>query len=155
MTAGSEAGARLESTERYYDLLRARIDGWLSRHAGPAYGDISRILFLVPDVFALVLRLAQDPRVALVNRLKLWGLAVYILSPVDINIDFILPFGPLDDIILSVIVLDSVLGTTLAHVVQENWPGDEDAIHKLRVLTQAVTRLRRRYRRARPSPGRL
>lgn len=132
---------------RYYDRLRRRVDRWLSRHAGPRYADIRDWLFIVPDVLTLVLRLAQDPRVGLVARLKLWGVALYILAPIDVNIDFLLPFGPLDDLALALAVLDSVVGATPPHVLRENWPGPEDVLEKLRHLVRGVSSLNRLRRR--------
>lgn len=129
--------------DRYYDRLRERVDRWLSRHAGPRYAELRNWLFIVPDVLTLVLRLAQDPRVGLLSRLKLWGVALYILAPVDVNIDFILPFGPLDDLALALAVLESVIGQTPPHVLKDNWPGQEDVLDKLRYLVRGVSSLNR------------
>lgn len=137
-----------EAVDRYYDRLRSAIDGWIDRHTGPGYETLRQILFLIPDVFVLSLRLAQDGRVSLVNRLKLWGLAVYILAPVDINLDFILPFGPLDDLTLALIVLNSVMRDTPRHILQEHWPGDEKVMDKLEALTGAVRAFRGGRRRS-------
>jgi uncharacterized membrane protein YkvA (DUF1232 family) len=120
---------------RYYDSLRLNLSEWLRERTGPRYDPIRQLLLLVPDVFALVFRLVRDPRVSLTNRLKLLGLMIYIVSPIDLNLDFILPFGPLDDLALALVVLDSVLRQTPDHVLEDNWPGDEDALDKLRGLT--------------------
>ncbi len=136
-------GDRL-AQERYYDSLRARIDSWLRRHAGPRYEAYRQALFLVPDIFALVFRLARDRRVRLLDRLKLWGLVAYILAPVDLNIDFILPLGPLDDLTLAIVVLDSVFAGTPDYILREHWSGNGDAIDVLRGLTGALRRIRRR-----------
>jgi len=126
----------------YYETLRARVDGWLSRHAGPRFRNYRRVLFLVPDVFVLVFRLARDRRVSFLNRLRLWGLLLYILSPVDINLDFILPFGPLDDLALSLVVLNEVLESTPDYLLREHWPGEGDAIDVLKGLTRILRRLK-------------
>lgn len=136
------SGARL-SQKRYYDTLRTRIDSWLRHHVGTRYEPYRQALFLVPDVFALVFRLAQDRRVRLLDRLKLWGLVVYILSPVDINIDFILPLGPLDDLALALVVLDSVFASTPDYILREHWPGSGDAIDVVRGLTRVLWRIKR------------
>lgn len=139
---------------RYYDSLRGRVDAWLTQHVGTRYEPFRQALFFVPDVFALVFRLAQDRRVRLIDRLKLWGLAVYILSPVDINLDFILPLGPLDDLALSLFVLNSALSSIPDDLLREHWPGDGDAIDVLRGLTKLLWSFRRpRSRKPRPSPA--
>jgi len=142
--AATLPGAReAETTGGHYEAMRGRIGDWLRRHTGPRYEVLRQVLFLVPDVFTLVFRLARDSRVSLANRLKLWGLMVYILSPIDVNIDFILPFGPLDDLALALVVLDSVLRETPDDILQDNWPGDEDAIDKLRGLTSILWAIKR------------
>lgn len=133
---------RLGPTQRYYETLRDTVDKWLSRHTGSRHQAFRSILLLVPDVFTLVLRLAQDSRVPFLSRLKLWGLAVYILSPVDINLDFIFPLGPLDDLALSVLVLESVLRDTPEYLLQEHWPGSEETLDQLRGLTSAFRSVR-------------
>ncbi len=135
--------------DRYYDVLRSRIVSWLDHHVGERFEPYRQALFLVPDVFALVFRLAQDNRVKLINRIKLWGLIIYILSPVDINIDFILPLGPLDDLALSLVVLDSVFEDTPDHVLEDNWSGDGDAVAVLRGLTRILWKIKRPRRRSR------
>jgi len=129
--------------ERFYDKMRRRVDRWLSKHSGPRYREYHRFLFLVPDVLTLVLRLARDPRVGLGDRLKLWGAALYILAPVDVNLDFILPLGPLDDLALAVVVLDSVLASTPPGVLRDNWSGEGEVIETLRGLVSGLSSLRR------------
>jgi len=136
-------------TGPYYDHLRGRIDRWLSRHAGPRYQEVRQWLFLVPDVLVLVLRLAQDRRVPLIQRLKLWGTALYILAPVDINVDLLLPFGPLDDLALALVVLESVMTATPPHVIRDNWPGEEDAMETLALLLKGISSLEGLLRRGR------
>jgi uncharacterized membrane protein YkvA (DUF1232 family) len=134
---------RLGPTQRYYETLRDTVDEWLSRHTGSRHQAFRSILLLVPDVFTLVLRLAQDSRVPFLSRLKLWGLAVYILSPIDINLDFLLPLGPLDDLALSVLVLEAVLRETPEYLLQEHWPGSEKTLDRLQGLTSAFRAVRR------------
>jgi len=118
------------------------VDEWLSRHTGSRHQVFRSILFLVPDVFTLALRLAQDSRVPFLSRLKLWGLAVYILSPWDINLDFLFPLGPLDDLALSVLVLESVLRDTPEYLLQEHWPGSGETLDQLRGLTSTFRAVR-------------
>ena len=133
---------RLGPTPLDYETLRDTVDEWLSRHTGSHHQAFRYILFLVPDVFTLVLRLARDSRVPFLSRLKLWGLAVYILSPWDINLDFLFPLGPLDDLALSVLVLESVLRDTPEYLLQEHWPGSGETLDQLRGLTSTFRAVR-------------
>jgi len=143
-----------ETAERFYDKMRRRVDRWLATHTGDRYQDYRRFLFLVPDVLTLVLRLARDPRVPTLNRLQLWGTAAYILAPVDLNLDFILPLGPLDDLALAVGVLSSVLNTTPPDVLRDNWPGDDDVMEVLSGLIGGLGSLRRLLGWGQGAPGR-
>ena len=133
---------RLGPTPRSYETLRDTVDEWLSRHTGSRHQAFRSILFLVPDVFTLVLRLAQDSRVPFLSRLKLWGLAAYILSPWDINLDFLFPLGPLDDLALSVLILESVLRDTPQYLLQEHWPGSGETLDRLLGLTSTFRAVR-------------
>jgi len=125
-----------------YDVVRGRLDAWLRRRPDGRLGAYRHLLLLLPDIFAFVLRLATDRRVGLVTRLKLWGLLAYMASPVDVNLDAVLPFGPLDDLALALVVLDSVWRETPDHILLELWPGDPIVLDRLRGLTAALRRLR-------------
>lgn len=132
-----------DRTDRYYERTRARVDRWLSGHAGPRYAELRRFLFIIPDALTLVLRLAVDPRVGWWNRLKLWGTALYILAPIDVNLDFILPFGLLDDLALALAALESVLFAVPRRVLEDNWPGERDALTEIGGLVKGLSSLRR------------
>ena len=77
---------------RFYDRIRSNIAAYIDRK-GPALGKSAEYLFLVPDVFILLFRLAKDERVTGKNKVLLGtGLAYYIF-PLDIMPEAIL--GPI------------------------------------------------------------
>ena len=60
---------------------------------------------VVPDVVRLVRDLLGDSTAPLGVRLALGGLLVWLVSPVDLVPEFVPVLGPLDDVIVAVLVL--------------------------------------------------
>ncbi len=81
----------------------------------------------VPDCLVLVRRLLSDPRVPSGRKWMLVGLIGYLMLPIDLVPDFLPVVGQLDDIIIAVLVLRSVLVGTGPTVLQELWPGPESS----------------------------
>lgn len=86
-------------------------------------GDAAALARFVPDCVVLVRRLLADPRVPRANRLALGALLLYLVSPIDLVPDFIPVAGQLDDAIVVVLVLRSVLRAGGPGLVREHWPG--------------------------------
>jgi len=71
-----------------YTRLRARVTAWLD---GRDVSDqVKEYLLLLPDLFALLIRLMGDPRVDKSLRAQLAIVSVYVISPIDLIPDFIL-----------------------------------------------------------------
>ena len=60
---------------------------------------------LVPDIARLVRSLVADRRTPAGVRLALLGLVAWLVSPIDLVPEFIPVIGPLDDIVVAVLVL--------------------------------------------------
>ena len=89
-----------------------------------------RLVTAVPDLLALLKGLLRDPRVP--RRSKLWvGFAfAWVLSPIDLIPEFLPVIGPLDDIVVVVLVLRHLLKTTPSGVLTEHWRGDPEVLAK-------------------------
>jgi uncharacterized membrane protein YkvA (DUF1232 family) len=59
------------------------------------------------------------------------GVAVYLMSPVDLVPEFIPLLGYLDDVLLVAIVLDGLLNHVDRAVLLEHWPGDPQSLDRL------------------------
>ena len=95
---------------------------WLLRPRDVA---LSELLAFVPDLLRLVRSLLGDPTFDWRARLALGLLLAWLVSPIDLIPEFIPVLGPLDDVIVAVLVLRYVrrrlgLGALLAR-----WPGTE------------------------------
>jgi uncharacterized membrane protein YkvA (DUF1232 family) len=125
-----------EHAARFYDRLREHIHSFVENR-GSLAEKIGDLLLLVPDMFILLWRLANDDRVSGRNKgLLITGIA-YFISPFDIIPEGIVgPVGYIDDLVLSVFILNKLLIDTDASVLREHWPGHEDILDAIqKVLT--------------------
>jgi uncharacterized membrane protein YkvA (DUF1232 family) len=96
---------------------------WLFR---PRDIPLAELVRLVPDLVRLVRGLLGDRTVPVGARVALVGLLVWLLSPIDLIPEFLPVLGPLDDVIVAVLVLRYVrrrLGDT---ELRRRWPGTAD-----------------------------
>jgi uncharacterized membrane protein YkvA (DUF1232 family) len=93
---------------------------WIFRPRDVRLGDLVRV---VPDLLRLVRGLIADPNVPLGARLALVGLLIWLLSPIDLIPEFIPVLGPLDDVIVAVLVLRYVARKIGLEELRRRWPG--------------------------------
>ncbi|HEV7765675.1 MAG TPA: DUF1232 domain-containing protein [Thermoanaerobaculia bacterium] len=130
MRESSELSAPVTSTraERFYDKMRERIRNYLEKK-GSVAGKTGEYLMLAPDVFVLLWRLVNDPRVASSNKVALGSGIAYFLFPLDITPEaFFGPIGYIDDLIFGVLLLKKTLVDTDAAVLRDHWSGSEDVL---------------------------
>src|SRR5690348_13196769 len=65
----------------WYETWRERIRTWISTHADD---QVAQMVLIVPDLLALLVRLARDPRVPFMVKARLLLAAAYVISPVDL-----------------------------------------------------------------------
>jgi uncharacterized membrane protein YkvA (DUF1232 family) len=105
---------------------------WLVRPRGVGLGELVR---LVPDVLRLVRDLLADGTTPLPVRLALAGLLAWLISPIDLIPEFIPVLGPLDDVVVAVLVLRYVHRRLGADELRRRWRGTPDGFALLtRVL---------------------
>jgi len=98
----------------------------------------------IPDCLVLVGRLARDPRVPRRRKFLLLVLAGYLALPFDLVPDFIPVAGQLDDLIVVVLVLRSVLRGSGESVLREHWPGPEASLGVILAAVRSAPRASRR-----------
>jgi uncharacterized membrane protein YkvA (DUF1232 family) len=81
---------------------------------------------LVPDVLRLVRSLLADGSVPLLVRFWLVVLVVWLVSPIDLIPEFVPVIGPLDDIVVAVLVLRYVRRRLGEDELHRRWPGTDD-----------------------------
>lgn len=137
--AGEAApGLTSSRADRFYDRIRSSIRKYVEKK-GTAVGKTASFLLLVPDVFILLWRLANDPRIQGKDKVLLGSGVAYFLFPLDLVPEAIFgPIGYLDDLVLAVFILNRMLGGADEALIREHWSGDEDVLDMIRrVLASA------------------
>lgn len=91
-------------------------------------------LRLLPDVIRLVRRLLADPGTTRGQRAALIGLMLWIASPVDLVPEFVPVIGPLDDLVVTALVLRWVARRVGRPRLRELWPGSPEGFALLERL---------------------
>lgn len=93
---------------------------WAVRPRDVRLGQLVRI---VPDVVRLVRDLIRDRSAPLGVRVAGVGLLAWLLNPVDLIPEFVPILGPLDDVVVAVLVLRYVRRRLGDQEFRRRWPG--------------------------------
>ena len=130
-----------ERADRFYDRMRESIRNYLTKK-GSATGAAGEYLLLAPDVFVLLWRLINDPRVNAKNKVMLGSGLAYYFFPLDIMPEgFMGPLGYIDDLVFGVYLLNKLLSDTDPEVLREHWSGRDDILDSIRNVLNAADNL--------------
>jgi uncharacterized membrane protein YkvA (DUF1232 family) len=130
-----------DRADRFYDRMRESIRRYLEKK-GTLAGKTGQFLLLAPDVFVLLWRLVNDPRVNAKNKVMLGSGLAYYLFPFDVMPEgFLGPVGYIDDLIFGVILLKKMLSDTDPAVLREHWSGSEDLLTTIEKILDAADNL--------------
>ena len=130
-----------DRAERYYDKIRQSISRYLDKKGG-AVEKGGEYLMLVPDIFMLLWRLVNDSRVNAKQKMLLGSGIAYYIFPIDIMPEaFLGPMGLVDDLVLAVYILKSLLNDTDPAILREHWSGEEDILATIQRVLAAADRL--------------
>ena len=105
---------------------------WLVR---PRDVGLRDLVAVVPDLLRLVRDILADRAVPAGPRLALLALLVWFLSPIDLIPEFVPVVGPLDDVVVAVLVLRYVRRRLGEAELRRRWRGREETFELLlRVL---------------------
>ena len=96
---------------------------WLIRPRDAGLGELVRV---VPDVLRLVRDLLRDGSVPTPARVALVGLLAWLISPIDLVPEFLPVIGPLDDVVVAILVLRFVRGRVGVDGLRRRWRGTEE-----------------------------
>lgn len=96
---------------------------------------------LLPNLVKLVTRLMKDPRVPRRSKLMVGGLVAYLVSPIDLVPDVIPGVGKVDDLLVSVFVINHLIDRAGEGVVLEHWDGPYDLLDLVRTVLDATGQL--------------
>lgn len=125
---------------KFYEDLRKKAKGWTQNKGGSIGGKLGEYLFMLPDFFILVCRLAIDKRVSSKQKMIVGGIIAYVIMPIDIIPDFIPIVGQIDDLVLVVLGLNLVLNEIDPKVLSDNWSGEGEVLDQMKKITSAAER---------------
>jgi uncharacterized membrane protein YkvA (DUF1232 family) len=96
---------------------------WVLKPKDTNLGDLVRV---VPDVLRLVRRLIGDRTAPLGVRVAVVGLLAWLLNPIDVIPEFVPVLGPLDDVVVAVLVLRYVRRRLGEDGFRRRWPGTDE-----------------------------
>src|SRR4051794_32856552 len=94
-------------------------------------GDAVAVARFIPDCIVLFRELLRDPRVLRRRKVFLVALLAYLAMPIDVVPDFVPVAGQLDDALLIVLVLRSVLRGGGPELLREHWRGPDKSLDVL------------------------
>jgi uncharacterized membrane protein YkvA (DUF1232 family) len=83
--------------------------------------------------------LAKEERIPLQNRAVLGSLVLYLLTPVDIIPDFIPILGWLDDVFVTLIILDYVFNSADTELILEHYPWNKKNFKKVKSYAERLS----------------
>src|SRR3954468_12251616 len=101
------------------------------RPDGSTLTDALRVL---PDTVGMLRRFARDPALPRPTRMIVWGLLVYLLSPIDLVPDFLPVIGYADDAIVAALALRALVRAAGPDALARHWEGSPAGlavIHRL------------------------
>ena len=130
-----------DRAERFYDRIRTSIHRYVEKR-GTAIEKTAEYLLLVPDFFILLWRLVNDGRVNAKNKVLLGSGVAYFIFPLDLLPEaFLGPLGYVDDLVLSVFILNKILRDTDVEIIREHWSGSEDVLATIQKVLNAADSL--------------
>jgi uncharacterized membrane protein YkvA (DUF1232 family) len=120
---------------QFYEKLRKKMRHLSQEKVGKRYGKLGEYVFLLPDLFILMCRLAMDKRVPGKQKMLVGGIIAYVISPIDLIPDFIPVVGYMDDLVLVVYGLNIMLNEIDQKVLEDNWSGEEAILNVLKGVT--------------------
>ena len=104
---------------------------WMARPRGVAAGQLLRV---IPDTLRLGRSLVADRYVPLAVRLALVGLIIWMVNPFDLVPEFLPVIGPLDDVVVAILVFRFVRRRLGIEQLEARWSGTPEGFATLRRL---------------------
>jgi uncharacterized membrane protein YkvA (DUF1232 family) len=83
----------------------------------------------IPNYVKLLARLARDPRVSKVDKAIVAATLVYMVSPVDLVPDWVVPVvGQIEDVYLLALALSRLVNNAGMEVLLDHWEGDPGSL---------------------------
>ena len=92
----------------------------------------------------LIMRLMNDSRISGLLKLLPLGSLIYLISPIDIIPDFIPVAGFIDDLLVTVVLLNKIINSAdpeLLEAIDTHWAGEDDVFEKVKEIVGVMNDL--------------
>lgn len=125
----------------FYQKLRRKIQKWLDTSAG-GVGKLGQYVLFAPDFFHLLTRLMLDSRIDSTSKGKIGAGILYFFAPIDFIPELLLgPGGFLDDVVVAVYIINTLLNKFPAEVIEEHWAGDKELLTVVRGISNSGSKV--------------
>lgn len=108
---------------------RLRRGGRDAGRGGMPRETLMRIVRHIPSFIKLFGRLATDPRVSKVDKAIVAAVLVYLVSPVDLVPDWVVPVvGQIEDVYLLALAVSRLVNNAGVDVLLDHWDGDAETL---------------------------
>jgi len=101
------------------------------------------LALLLPDLVRLMIKLVEDSRVSLADKIFILGVLLYVVFPIDFLPEMLAgPFGIVEDLLLAGFMLVRLVGNPAnAEAIQAYWNGAPNVIPRIQQLNQKFRQL--------------
>lgn len=137
------------SFDDFYLKIRKKITDWfeqgkLGKKSGKWMDGFVQYLLIFPDLVHLMIKLVGDKDVSPKTKGMIVIGFAYLISPIDVVPDFIPVFGFVDDLLITVILLNKIINTgdeELKKKIKTYWVGEDDIFLKIKEIVAAMNEL--------------
>lgn len=127
--------------EDFYRKLRNRIQGWLDDRPS-SVGKLGQYVLLAPDLFHLLSKLMLDSRIDNTSKGKIGAGILYFFAPIDFLPELLIgPGGFLDDVVVAVFIVNTLLNKFPVEVIEEHWAGDQALLSVVRGVSNSGSKI--------------
>ncbi len=146
---GNSIKKKEKKYQDFYQKLREKIGKWakedkLNKKTGKWTDKFVQYLLILPDIVHLMIKLLVDKEVSPLTKSYILMAFVYLISPIDIIPDFIPVAGFVDDLLVSIIILNKIINTVdtqILYKIKTYWAGEDDIFVKVKEITSLINDL--------------
>lgn len=125
----------------FYQKLRQSVDEWLDSRSGMV-SKVGNYILVAPDLFHLLTKMMLDNRIDSKSKTMIGSGILYFITPLDFLPEFLTgPVGFLDDAVVAIFIVNSLLNKFSEDLVKEHWAGDEDLLEVIRRFSNSGSQL--------------
>lgn len=123
--------------EDFYQKLRSKIQNWLDKRPD-SVGKVGQYVLFAPDFFHLLTKLMLDGRIDAKSKSAVGAGILYFIAPIDFLPEILVgPGGFLDDVVVAVFIINTLLNKFPVEVIEEHWAGDKGLLSVVRSISNS------------------